>query len=174
MKPGGIRSNRLMQGFGGILLVSTLLLVYSSSVFIEVQQTIQAVEDEFTKATIVIDGDEISTIKLTFVVQNPSKSITIEVLRYKVRIQSLNGNITKSLLKTIYPPYKEKFPISPADNRSFYVEYTEIYETTQPVLQWAFAHEVWNWEISIRVLFGIGYSEDEPHTIHYWNGVDIL
>ena len=144
MKPGGIRSNRFKQGFGGILLVSTLLLVYSSTAFIEVQQTIQAVEVDFTKGTIVIDGDEVSTIKLTFVVQNPSKSITIEVRRFQVRIHSLNGNITKSLFQTIYPPYKEKFPISPANNRSFIVEYTDIYETTQPILQWALVHETWN------------------------------
>ena len=174
MKTGGIRSNRLKQGFGGILLVSTLLLVYSSAVFIEVQQTIQTIEVDFTKGSIAIDDDEVSIIKLTFVVQNPSKSITIEVRRLQVKIHSLNGNITKSLYQTIYPPYKEKFPISPAENRSFNVEYTEIYEITQPVLQWAFANEAWNWEISIRVLFSIGYSEYETHTFHYLNGVDIL
>jgi len=125
---------------------------------------------EVTEITIDVAGGEVVSISLTFVISNPSESITIQVRHVRVEILSLNGNITNYLLEYIYPQWGEKIAITPKEVHPITVRFEEIYKTEKPIFQWALVHEEWHWEIYIRVLEDVGYSRIIVEKLHFFEG----
>lgn len=145
--------------FRGILIISALLFVYSSIYYIDVQKTIRTVEVEIKETNITMIDNKVASTSLAFVISNPSEHLAIQVRNFRAKILSLNGNITDYLVKEVYPQIGEQITIAPKETLSLTVEFPEVYITDQPILQWAFTHDKWYWEIYLRIIMDIGYSQ---------------
>ena len=161
------------MSFGGILIASTLLFFIAADYYLDVQKATWNVAVEVTDITITVTGWEVVSISLTCMIINPSESIKIQVRHVRVEILSLNGNTTKYLVKYIYPQVGEKIAIIPEEVHPITVRFEEIYKTDQPILQWALVHEEWHWEIYIRALEDVGYSQIIVSKLYRFEGVEV-